>query len=383
MTPTIAIICNTALHVQRARMTLISALQGLGARIVLISPHDPSVAELERAGVVHHHVEINQYGHNPLEEAVMFFRLRAGLRRHRPFLCLCYTIKANTIGSLAACSLGIPVVNNIAGRGRAFDGAGWLKRHLFISLYALSLRRSARVFFQNRDDLQFFRDNAMVDETLARRLPGSGVDLNRFRDRPDLPQVPTFLFLGRLLISKGAGMFIGAARALDALGVEARFVLAGERLDEKGYVSIDDLKTFKAQGNCRYLGQVAPDRVGALLQDSSFLVLPSSYGEGVPRTLLEAGATGRPVITTDSVGCRDVVRHRENGLQIPPNDPEALVAAMQEAAAMDAATLRRLGRASRVNVERNFDERIVIDAYLEICRRHWPAADGLTVATQG
>ncbi len=369
MTPTIAIICNTSLHVRRSRTNLIDALKSMGARVVLVSPHDDSVPALRDMGVIHEHVDIDQYGTNPLREAATFHGIRKVLRRVRPSVCLCYTIKANTIGALAARSLGIPVINNIAGIGRAFDGNERMFRSLIKRLYAMSLRRSARVFFQNSDDMRLFVQQGMVKEALARRIPGSGVDLTRFQRSFDFPETPVFLFVGRLLIAKGAKMYIDAARTMVEQGTDARFVLAGERLDESGYVSAQDLDAFTSCKGCSYLGQVPPGQIGALLASCSFLVLPSYYGEGVPRTLLEAGAVGRPIIATDSVGCKDVIRHKVNGLKIAPRDQDALLCAMREAAGMDKETLLTLGRQSREIVETKFDEKIVIQAYLDECAR--------------
>lgn len=369
MKPLIAIICNTALHVHRCRTTLIAALQARGAQILVISPRDDSVAALERMGVVHEHVEISQYGTNPLREAAAYFAIRAVLRRRRPAVCLCYTIKANTIGALAAQALDIPVINNIAGTGRAFDGAGPLRRAFFIALYARALRRAGRVFFQNSDDMQFFLQHGMAAPELARRIPGSGVNLARYTAVPDLPQEAVFLYLGRLLISKGAQMFIDAAAEMQRRGSRARFVIAGERLEESGYVAAAALEAFAGQPRCSYLGQVPPEEIAPLLRSCSALVLPSYYGEGVPRTLLEAGASGRAIIATDSVGCKDVIRHRENGLKIAPRDQAALLAAMQQMAEMDRAALQQMGRRNREIAEQEFDEQIVIRAYLDECAR--------------
>lgn len=371
MTATVALICNTSLHVQRARTNLISALMSRGAKVVLISPYDEAVDDLRARGVIHEHVDISQYGTNPIQEISTFFAFRSKLRKHRPVACLCYTIKANTIGALAAQSLRIPVVNNIAGTGRAFEGTRLLRRLFYKSLYTVSLRRSARVFFQNNDDLRFFRDNGMVNERLALRIPGSGVDLKRFKRSVDVPVSPTFLFIGRLLVSKGAQMYIDAAHQMVSEGTRVKFLLAGERLDESGYVKAEALKAFEGEKNCTYFGQVPPNQVRRLLASCTFLVLPSFYGEGVPRTLLEAGAVGRPIIATESVGCRDVIRPGKNGFKIPPRDFDALLGAMRDAARMDRDTLLGLGMNSRSIVEKEFDEKIVIQAYLDVCSRFW------------
>lgn len=205
------------------------------------------------------------------------------------------------------------------------------------------------------------------------------MDLKRFTPSADFPAEPVFLFVGRLLIAKGAKMYIDAALKMARQGSKARFLLAGERLDEGGYVSARDLDSFSACAGCRYLGQVPPTEIAGLMARSSFLVLPSYYGEGVPRTLLEAGAVGRPIIATDSVGCRDVIHHQVNGLKIPPRDAAALLAAMQEAATMPQASLQTMGRQSREIVEQQFDETIVLQAYLSECERLLAAASGPAV----
>ncbi len=369
MTPTIAIICNTSLHVQRCRTNLIKTLQSTGAKIVVVSPYDEAVAALESAGVLHAHVDISQYGTSPLREVLTFLAIRKALRRHRPSVCLCFTIKPNTVGAMAAQSLGITVINNIAGLGRAFEDSGPLLRRLVVRLYAAALRRSHRVFFQNSDDLSFFLEHRMVPEPLVRRLPGSGVDLKRFAPSFEFPTDPVFLFVGRLLIAKGAKMFIDAAMEMARLGTNAKFLIAGERLDESGYVSAEDLEAFSTCEGCTYLGQVPANQIEQQLAACSFLVLPSYYGEGVPRTLLEAGAVGRPIITTDSVGCRDVIRHMVNGLKIAPRDGDALLAAMRKAAGFDKDTLVTMGKQSREIVEKQFDEEIVLRAYVKECER--------------
>ena len=378
MTSTIAIICNTSLHVQRSRTNLIDALQSTGAKVVLLSPYDESVPALKRMGVVHEHVDISQYGINPIKEIGAFLGIRKILNRYRPSVCLCYTIKANTFGSLAAHSLGIPVINNIAGSGRAFEGSGKLFQQAIIKLYTVSLRHSARVFFQNSDDLNFFVQHGMVRKGSAQRIPGSGVDLKRFIPSQRFPEHPVFLFLGRLLISKGAKMYIDAAMKMVQQGTNASFLLVGERLDENGYVSTRDLEAFSSCDGCSYLGQVPPNQIAGLLASCSFLVLPSYYGEGVPRTLLEAGAVGRPIITTDSVGCKDVIHHKVNGLKIAPRNEEQLLSALQEAAGMARDMVLSLGQKSRDVVEGHFDEKIVIQAYLDECWKIWTAKQTFT-----
>lgn len=310
-------------------------------------------------------VPMNRKGTNPLEDLLLVYRYFSLFRRHRPDLVLAYRAKPNIYCSLAARSLGIPVVNTITGLGAAF-----LERSALAPvaerLYRLALSGSSRVLFQNEDDLQHFVGRGLVDGRIVERVAGSGVDTRRFAPPPPRAggAMFTFLFVGRLLRDKGIVEYAEAAsRLLDrGLPVECR-VLGYFDAGNPSAISEDQMKAWATSGWIRYLG--ASDRVEEAMRDADCVVLPS-YREGLPRTLIEAAAMGLPLITADSPGCREVVRHGENGLLCRPKDASDLADQMTAMLELAEQTRAEMGRRNREKACREYDERIVLRRYLEL-----------------
>ena len=366
--PVVTIIYNTCVYVEKFRLPLIAALQEAGYAVVVIAPIDEATPRLVERGIPHRPIAMNQYGMNPLAEIRSVGEIRAVLKELRPIVSLHYTVKPNTFGSMAAHQAGVPVLNNIAGAGRAFSGGNPLIRKLVIGLYRRGLGKSHTVFFQNGDDMALFRKAGLVRDSQCARIPGSGVDLTRFKATP-LPEGGVrFLFVGRLLREKGVSEFLEAAETLlaEASDPDAlRFDLIGEWENDRSHISSADLNRLTRAPQITYQGTVPPERIEVLMRDTTCVVLPSYYGEGVPRVLLEACASGRPIITTDNVGCRDVVEPGKNGWVVPPRDVVALTDAMRACADSRPEELAALGAGARRTAEAAFDERIVINAYLE------------------
>jgi len=312
-----------------------------------------------------------------LADLVLLWRFLRLLQLERPDVLLTYTAKPNVYGGLAGRWMKIPVLNNIAGLGSVFIKGGWLTRVLTI-LYRFALNRSQRVFFQNQDDYEQFVEMGLVRVEQTVVLPGSGVDLQRFTPVP-LPclslanevkdQIKTerrfvFLLVARLLKDKGVYEFVEAARLLKSSYPWAEFILLGFKdAQNPNGVAEEHLASWQANGWVTYWGSSADVREHLALADC--VVLPS-YREGTPRTLLEAAAMGRPLVATDVPGCREVVRHGLNGFLCQPRDSQDLADQMQAILQMPAAMLAQMGRASRQLVEERFDEKLVIDAYLQV-----------------
>jgi len=366
--PVVTIIYNTCVYVEKFRLPLIAALKEAGYEVIVIAPADEATPRLVERGILHRPITISQYGMNPLVEIRSVREIHAILRELRPVASLHYTIKPNTFGNIAAHQAGVPVLNNIAGAGRAFSGGNPLIRKLVIGLYRRGLGKSHTVFFQNSDDMALFRKARLVRDSQCARIPGSGVDLTRF-EATALPEgVVRFLFVGRLLREKGVSEFLEAAETLlaEASDPDALcFELVGEWENDRSYISSADLDRLTRAPQIIYQGTVPPERIDGMMRDTTCVVLPSYYGEGVPRVLLEACASGRPIITTDNVGCRDVVEPGKNGWMVPPRDVVALMDAMRACADLGPEELARLGAGARRTAEAAFDERIVINAYLE------------------
>ena len=363
--PVACLSANTTWYVVNFRMRLIESLQAAGWRVVVYAPPDRHVASLAARGIEHVPMRLVNAGTNPLRESATLLGIHRALARIRPDVVLTFTPKVNIYLSLAARALGVPAIANISGLGRAFEGGGWLE-HVSRTLYRVALRGPSTVFFQNCEDRDAFTRAGLVDPARTVRLPGSGVDVERFspRPRPD-PSAPfRFLLVARLLRAKGVVEFAQAARIVRTARPDVEFVLAGFVDDgNPAAVSRAEIDGWERDGILRFAGSF--DDMVPVYADADCVVLPSYYREGVPRSLLEAASMGRPVITTDSVGCRDTVVDGVTGLLVPPRDAQALAAAMLRLVGAEPLVRARMGEAARERVLREFDERRVIAAYMQ------------------
>lgn len=280
-------------------------------------------------------------------------------RELRPDVFLGYTIKPVIYGTLAAAVAGVPHrFAMITGLGYAF-GRQEAKQRLVggiaRALYRLALARAERVFFQNPDDLTLFRDGGLLRSgEQAVIINGSGVDTDFFRTVP-LPSLPVFLFIGRLLVDKGVREYAAAARVLRERHPQVRCLLVGWLDENPATIEAAELERWTADGDVEFLGRL--DDVRPVFEQCSVYVLPS-YREGTPRTVLEAMAMGRAVITTDAPGCRETVTDGENGFLVPVGDAVALADAMQRLVD-EPALAERMGERGRRVAEDKYDVRKV------------------------
>jgi len=363
MKPKILIALNTAWNLVNFRAGLIRELVDSGYEVVAVAPPDEYVSRLATLGCRFVPLPMDNKGTHPGRDLLLLWRFYRLLRRERPNVYLGYTVKPNVYGSLAAHALGIPVINNIAGLGAVFIKDSWLTR-LVRGLYRLALSRSAKVFFQNDDDRQMFVSGGLVGQAVTDRLPGSGIDLTKFAPVTLPGQWPTrFLLIARMLWDKGVGEFVEAARLLKRRGTNADFCLLGFLdVQNPAAISRKQMDLWVQEGVVRYLG--LSDDVRAEIAAADCVVLPS-YREGTPRTLLEASAMGRPIITTDAVGCREVVDDGVSGYLCRIKEAVDLADKMARMASLSHAERAAMGRRGREKVEREFDEQIVIGKYLE------------------
>ena len=356
---------NASWNIVNFRAGLIKALQRAGYRVVALAPSDDYSARFAAMGVEYHPIEMDRQGISPLRDLLLLWRYGRALRRLRPDIFLGFTAKPNIWGSLAAQALGIQVINNVSGLGTAFIRKGLLTR-IVSRLYRLAFRRSAMIFFQNDEDRDLFVAEGIVRPGQAKLLPGSGIDLDKFR-----PQNPparaaggfTFLLIARLLWDKGVAEYVEAARRVRLHAPDARFQLLGF-LDvaNRTAVSRADVEAWVSEGIVDYLGET--DDVRPYIAAADCVVLPS-YREGLPHTLLEAAAMARPLIATDVPGCRHVVEDGVNGFLCAVRDPASLAEAMGRMLRLGAEDRARLGASARAKVEREYDEQIVAGRYLD------------------
>ena len=374
--PRIAISVNTAWNIVNFRAGLIAALIAEGYDVVAIAPPDGHVQRLEAMGCRFITLPMDNKGTNPAKDAALLLRYLSILGREPPVAYLGYTIKPNVYGSLAAQRLGIPVINNVSGLGTAFIRDTWLTK-VVKRLYRTAFASSHCVFFQNGDDRRLFVSSGLVASERARLVPGSGIDLTRFA--PALVEPAgnddrcRFLLIARLVFDKGIREYVEAARIVRRTRPEASFQILGFLdVENRTAVSRADVNLWVAEGVIDFLGH--DDDVRPHIASADCVVLPS-YREGTPRTLLEAAAMGKPIVATDVPGCQEVVDDGETGLLCRVRDAEDLAAKMIEIVDIGHARRDAMGQAGRGKMERQFDERLVIEAYLSAlheCVGHAP-----------
>ena len=362
----IAVVSNTAWNLFNFRLNLMRELQAAGHEVIGVAPHDDYVERIRAAGFPVEVVPISGDGTNPLTELGSVQGLWRAFRRRRVELALSYTPKGNLYTALACLASGRAFVPNVSGLGRTFISKS-AATHVVSVLYRLTLRHGRRVFFQNATDLQTFVERGLVPSARAGLLPGSGVDLRRFTPRslPSAPgQGPVFLLIARMLWDKGVGEFVDAARTVRRQVPGARFRLLGSLdVDNPSTIAAAQVHDWVQEGVIEYLG--VTDDVRDAIAQADAVVLPS-YREGMPRTLLEAAAMGRPVITSDAPGCRDAVLDGQTGFVCGTRSATDLADKLLRFAALSPEHRHAMGRAGRAFVEARFDERLVVARYLEV-----------------
>lgn len=361
----VVIASNSTWSIVNFRTGLIRALLDSGCEVIAVAPPDNYAPHLLDLGCRYLPLVMDSKGTHPGRDFLLLLRIWRLLRRERPDVYFGFTVKPNIYGSLAARVLRIPVINTITGLGASFMRKNWLTL-LVSGLYRLSLVRSKMVFFLNEDDRQVFIENGLVRWEKTERLNGEGVDLDRFKfiPLPDHSDRFRFLLLARMLWDKGVGEYVEAARISKGCFPNAEFCLLGF-LDVQNPSAISRwrMEEWITEGVVRYLGM--SDDVREEIEAANCIVLPS-YREGIPRALLEASAMGRPIITTDAAGCREVVDDGVNGFLCRTQDAQDLAKKMERMLALSPEERIEMGRRGREKIEREFDERLVIDRYLEV-----------------
>jgi len=359
----IVLFANTTWYLYNFRSALARAIREAGHEVVFVSPYDEYVKRLQERGDRWVRFELSRRGLNPFFEMATILRCARLYRVVQPDLVHHFTIKPVLYGSFAAGLVGIPrIVNSVTGQGYVSVAGGWRGRALrgvAGMLHRLALKgKRTRVIFQNQADFDMFVRLGLVRKDRSVVIPGSGVDVAKFHPTPEPPGKPVVVMASRMLWDKGVGELVEAARLLKHGGREARVLLVGAP-DAGNPSSIPEgqLQTWSESGVVEWLGR--REDMAVVYAGCHVAVLPSYYREGVPKTLIEAAAAGRPIVATDVPGCRDVVQDGVNGLLVPPHDPPALAAAL-ERLLRDPELRRAMGARSReIAVEKFSDERIV------------------------
>ncbi len=369
----VALVSNSAWYTWQFRLGLIRRLQEAGDEVFVISPHDHYSSKLIAEGIHFVQLPIAVYGMNPLRELVGIWQLFQIYRRYQFDCIFHYTAKPNIYGSIAAWLRGIPSIAVTTGLGLLRDEDKGLAQIFLLGLYRLAGLLSRQMWFLNPDDRQFFLQKGVISPQKALVLPSEGVNIQWFRPRegsiPDRP--PRFLYAGRLVWSKGLKAYYEAAKYFHQKGSRCSFHLVGFIVPEHpDAVSFDLVQKWQSDGVMRYHGET--DDIRPFLSEADCVVLPSFFGEGVPRILLEAAAMGKPIITTDFVGCREVVQNGYNGLLCKPRNTQSLVDAIETFMALSSGARQMMGLKGRKKIVEQFDEAIVIKYYLKALEQFAP-----------
>jgi glycosyltransferase involved in cell wall biosynthesis len=345
------------------RSWLIRDLLAAGFRVVACGPDDYRQSrQITELGAEYVACPIDATGLNPIRDTADIRALAAVLRSIQPEVFLSFHTKYNVIGPIAASIAKVPrIYALIAGLGYGFSPGKELKRRIIRSILStilkFSLHRCHGVFVQNEDDRNLVNGSRWMRSSAALvKLAGSGVDIDAFPHTELTPGPLKCLLIARMLKEKGVVEFAEAARIIKNKRHDCVFQLLGPIDRNPSALSRDMITSWEESGIIEYLGETLDVR--PFLQASHVFVLPSYYREGIPRTILEALATGRAVITCDTPGCREAVVSEVNGFQVPPKKPSALAAAI-EILASDWSMVKRMGKASRQIAEGRFDVRKV------------------------
>ncbi|HEY6131561.1 MAG TPA: glycosyltransferase family 4 protein [Halioglobus sp.] len=361
---TVTLSSNTSWYLYNFRSSTIRRLLNDGYRVVCLSPEDDYSQKLvDGLGCEWLPLVMHNQGSNPVSDIGLVYQFWRYYRQLKPIAALHFTIKNNVYGTWAARLVGVSAINNVSGLGTAFIRRG-LVPGIVRLLYKTSQPFAHRIFCQNEEDFAQLVGSKLVAPKQLELLPGSGVDLNRFS--PSLREAHTgpfrFLFAGRMLADKGLMELIAAARSINASDVQCELWLSGfADVENVSAISHRQLIQWGALPGIHWLGP--SDSMEQLYSVVDCVVLPS-YREGMPRSLLEAGAMGLPVIATDVPGCRNIVKDGFNGLICDAMNTESLLTVMRKMLSMSTADRVTMGRNGRALVSQQYDENLVVEATL-------------------
>ena len=359
----IAIVVNNSWSAWNFRTNLGFAFQKCGYEVVFISPYDKYSENIEEH-FDYQDIAINSKGTSPIEDLKTIYSFYKIYKKVQPNIICHYNIKPNIYGTIAASILKIPTINNIAGLGTLFINQNFITK-IAKWLYKFSQKKAKKIFFQNQNDFKMFVDEDLVQKDKCDVLPGSGVDIEKFKpvEKED-DGMFRFLVVSRMLWTKGIQEFIDAAKIIKQKHQDVEFQLLGY-LDMKSPTAISkkQMDIWVKDGCINYLGGSGDVRVEIAKAD--IIVLPSFYREGTPRALLESASMQKPIITTDNVGCRDVVNDGVNGYLCEVKNAVDLADKMEKMLRLTNEQRNVMGKAGRRKIVKEFDETIVIRKYID------------------
>jgi len=360
----IIISANTSWYIYNFRANTIAMLKNIGYEVYVVAPRDSYSKKFKLMGAEYVEINLVSDSTNPINELRSLHSFFSIYKTILPSIALHFTPKNNIYGTIASKFLGIKVINNISGLGVM------KKKNLFfqgfINFLYLSQNFADYIFFQNKNDKKAIQP-LIINKKKLELIPGSGVDLSRFPYKQSQKQNKRvkFLLFSRLIKEKGVYEYVASAKYIKKkFKNQVEFGLLGF-IDESNHNSIklSEIKDWESKGLINYYG--VSDNVKEYIEDSDCIILPSFYGEGTPKSLLEALAIGRPIITTKIPGCNDVVENNENGFLCTPESSESLTKEILRFLSLPIEKRAQMGMKSRKKAENEFDEKFVLKKYLD------------------
>jgi len=354
------------------RLEICNEAKNNGLDVCIAAPYcEKSLKKIKNMGFKFYELEISRSGMNPISELKLIYQFYRLFLDLKPDILHLITIKPYLYGGMVARILGVPsVVSAVSGLGIVFSSNKYrykILRLILIPFYKISFaHKNQKVIFQNKDDCNALLNWGVIKNDKVEFIRGSGVDLDVFLYKQEDDKNIIIAFAARLLIDKGVNVFIDAARILKGKGLDAEFWLIGD-IDpgSSNSVSESQLEHLKKEGLVVVLGHRTD--MSDLFTRINILAYPSFYGEGLPKVLLEASASGRAIVTTDHPGCRDAINPGETGVLVPVKNSIALAATIEELA-LNHKKRHMLGKSGRLLAEREFSDKKIAQDHIKIFR---------------
>ena len=359
----IAFVGNSAATMYNFRGELIKDLLKRGFKVTVITPKDKDISCYTSLGARFIEIEVDCRGRKPIKDIKLYRALKKIYSEEQFDYIFHYTIKPVIYGSFAAKNICKSSYSVITGLGYSFMKADTLNR-VVCFLYRHTLKYSKQVWFLNQEDKNLFLNKHLVESNKIIVINGEGVNSEYFKRSKNSSKVYDFIFISRILWGKGVQVLIDAVRELKLKNPLLKVGFLGP-IDENDALSVtsNDLKSWEQEGLINYLG--VTDDVRPYIEESDCVVLPSYYREGLPRILLESASMEKPIITTDHIGCRDIVKDGVNGLLCTPNNTESLLNCMEKMLLMTEQEKQEMGKKGREMVLNLFDQQIITKVYLD------------------
>lgn len=355
-------VANYDMGIYNFRREIIEKLIEEKHEVYVSTPVGTCTQKIKDLGVYFCEATVERHGKNPLQELKLLAYYYNLMKEVKPDIVFGYTIKPNIYGAIAARKLGIPFIANITGLGTAVETESLIQKVL-ICLYKFAFKKVKKVFFQNKENMNFFRKYNIGDGRYD-LLPGSGVNLERFpyKEYPE-NDIIKFAFISRIMKEKGIEQYLYVAEKMKTKYENVEFHVCGfyeEEYDGKLHEMIE-------KNIVKYHGTI--HNVAEFLEDMNAVIHPTYYPEGLSNVLLESCASGRPIITTDRSGCREVIEDGFNGYMVPQQSYEELLIAVNKFISLPMDMKKQMGLNARSKVEKEFNRNIVVQKYIEEVNR--------------